>query len=266
MVGDSSVDVITGRNAGLWTCGVTYGFAPHTLCEAPPDVTVDHPENSRSIQLRPPPGRFFSPSNPNCHIARTTLEHSSQSCPWRNPMKTVPFGPMLCLAIASITPTAFAQQPAGLGPNQTQGFGASRSSLRSLTPKASTASTNRKTTSISTRKKRSRIPQNSKFLSARRESIPPSIHPEKSEKLRRRQPQIFVLVPDVLSRQRPESQRRDLLQGSSRRHNLRSSIGQSVDRFLWRDSRSLQGKPKSVYPVPRSRKEARHLHHARVES
>jgi len=43
MVGDSSVDVITGRNANLWTCGVTYGFAPHTLCEAPPDVTVDSP-------------------------------------------------------------------------------------------------------------------------------------------------------------------------------------------------------------------------------
>lgn len=43
MVGDSSVDVITGRNALLWTCGVTYGFAPHTLCEAPPDVTVDKP-------------------------------------------------------------------------------------------------------------------------------------------------------------------------------------------------------------------------------
>ena len=43
MVGDSSVDVITGRNANLWTCGVTYGFAPHTLCEAPPDLTVDTP-------------------------------------------------------------------------------------------------------------------------------------------------------------------------------------------------------------------------------
>jgi phosphoglycolate phosphatase len=43
MVGDSSVDVITGRNAGLWTCGVTYGFAPHTLCEAPPDLMVDKP-------------------------------------------------------------------------------------------------------------------------------------------------------------------------------------------------------------------------------
>lgn len=43
MIGDSSIDVITGRNAGLWTCGVTYGFAPHTLCEAPPDVVVDTP-------------------------------------------------------------------------------------------------------------------------------------------------------------------------------------------------------------------------------
>jgi phosphoglycolate phosphatase len=45
MVGDSSVDVITGRNASLWTCGVTDGFAPHTLCEAPPDVTVDSPRD-----------------------------------------------------------------------------------------------------------------------------------------------------------------------------------------------------------------------------
>jgi len=43
IVGDSSIDVLTGRNAGIATCGVTYGFAPHTLCEAPPDVTVDSP-------------------------------------------------------------------------------------------------------------------------------------------------------------------------------------------------------------------------------
>ena len=43
MVGDSSIDVLTGRNAGIATCGVTYGFAPHTLCEAPPDVIVDEP-------------------------------------------------------------------------------------------------------------------------------------------------------------------------------------------------------------------------------
>ena len=43
MVGDSSVDVLTGRNAGLWTCGVTYGFAPQTLQETPPDVLLERP-------------------------------------------------------------------------------------------------------------------------------------------------------------------------------------------------------------------------------
>jgi phosphoglycolate phosphatase len=43
IVGDSSIDVLTGRNSGIATCGVTYGFAPHTLCEAPPDVTVNSP-------------------------------------------------------------------------------------------------------------------------------------------------------------------------------------------------------------------------------
>ena len=41
MIGDSSIDVLTGRNAGMWTCGVTYGFAPHTLEEVAPDVVVD---------------------------------------------------------------------------------------------------------------------------------------------------------------------------------------------------------------------------------
>jgi phosphoglycolate phosphatase len=43
IVGDSSIDILTGRNAGITTCGVTYGFAPHTLCEAPPDLLVDTP-------------------------------------------------------------------------------------------------------------------------------------------------------------------------------------------------------------------------------
>lgn len=41
MVGDSSHDVLTGNNAGLWTVGVTYGFAPHSLELTPPDVLVD---------------------------------------------------------------------------------------------------------------------------------------------------------------------------------------------------------------------------------
>jgi phosphoglycolate phosphatase len=43
IIGDSDIDVLTGRNAGLWTCGVTYGFAPQSLSLAPPDVTVDSP-------------------------------------------------------------------------------------------------------------------------------------------------------------------------------------------------------------------------------
>ena len=49
IVGDSSVDILTGRNAGIATCGVTYGFAPHTLCEAPPDVVVDSPQELRDL-------------------------------------------------------------------------------------------------------------------------------------------------------------------------------------------------------------------------
>jgi phosphoglycolate phosphatase len=48
-VGDSSIDILTGRNAGITTCGVTYGFAPHTLCEAPPDVLIESPEQLREL-------------------------------------------------------------------------------------------------------------------------------------------------------------------------------------------------------------------------
>ena len=43
MVGDSQVDVLTARNAGMWSIGVTYGFAPRTLEQVVPDVLVDTP-------------------------------------------------------------------------------------------------------------------------------------------------------------------------------------------------------------------------------
>ena len=41
MIGDSSVDVLTGRNAGVATCGVTYGYAAETFREFPPDFQID---------------------------------------------------------------------------------------------------------------------------------------------------------------------------------------------------------------------------------
>lgn len=51
IVGDSHVDIRTGRNAGLWTVAVTYGFAPHTLEEEVPDVMVDAPQELSTIFL-----------------------------------------------------------------------------------------------------------------------------------------------------------------------------------------------------------------------
>jgi phosphoglycolate phosphatase len=49
MVGDSSIDVLTARNAGLWSLGVTYGFAPQSLDLTPPDVSVDHPDELAAV-------------------------------------------------------------------------------------------------------------------------------------------------------------------------------------------------------------------------
>ena|ERR1022692_54347 len=49
IVGDSHVDIETGRNAGLWTVGVSYGFAPHTLQQALPDVLVDTPHELAEV-------------------------------------------------------------------------------------------------------------------------------------------------------------------------------------------------------------------------
>lgn len=49
IVGDSHTDIETGRNAGLWTVGVAYGFAPHTLQAASPDVLIDHPQELAAL-------------------------------------------------------------------------------------------------------------------------------------------------------------------------------------------------------------------------
>ncbi|MGD0499867.1 MAG: HAD-IA family hydrolase [Bryobacteraceae bacterium] len=45
MVGDSSVDIRTARNAGVRACGVTYGFQPETLADPAPDILVDRMED-----------------------------------------------------------------------------------------------------------------------------------------------------------------------------------------------------------------------------
>jgi phosphoglycolate phosphatase len=45
MVGDSSVDIQTARNAHVKSCGVTYGFQPESLKTVPPDLLVDRMED-----------------------------------------------------------------------------------------------------------------------------------------------------------------------------------------------------------------------------
>ena len=42
MIGDSKVDVLTGRNAGAWSIGCQFGFGPQNLHEEAPDILVDH--------------------------------------------------------------------------------------------------------------------------------------------------------------------------------------------------------------------------------
>jgi phosphoglycolate phosphatase len=44
MVGDSSVDVQTARNAGIACCGVTYGFQPETLADPAPEILIGRME------------------------------------------------------------------------------------------------------------------------------------------------------------------------------------------------------------------------------
>lgn len=42
IVGDSDVDVQAGDNAGIWTCGVTYGIGTIDLDANPPDLLINH--------------------------------------------------------------------------------------------------------------------------------------------------------------------------------------------------------------------------------
>ena len=55
MVGDSEVDVLTARNANLWSIGVTYGFAPVSLERTRPDILVDTPQELAQALTRSPP-------------------------------------------------------------------------------------------------------------------------------------------------------------------------------------------------------------------
>jgi phosphoglycolate phosphatase len=41
LVGDSGVDVLTARNAGVWACGVSYGLGIEGLRAHPPDIMLD---------------------------------------------------------------------------------------------------------------------------------------------------------------------------------------------------------------------------------
>jgi phosphoglycolate phosphatase len=49
IIGDSDIDVLTARNAGIYSVGVTYGLAPHTLEDAPPDVLIDRPHELATV-------------------------------------------------------------------------------------------------------------------------------------------------------------------------------------------------------------------------
>ena len=53
IVGDSEIDVLTARNSGIYSVGVKYGFAPHTLENAPPDVLIDQPHELAEVLAQP---------------------------------------------------------------------------------------------------------------------------------------------------------------------------------------------------------------------
>jgi len=44
MIGDSANDVMTARNAGMYSVGLSYGLSPVSLEKVPPDVLLDRPD------------------------------------------------------------------------------------------------------------------------------------------------------------------------------------------------------------------------------
>lgn len=51
MVGDSAVDVLTARNAGIKSCGVTFGFQPETLAATAPDYLIHRMDELPGVVL-----------------------------------------------------------------------------------------------------------------------------------------------------------------------------------------------------------------------
>jgi phosphoglycolate phosphatase len=49
MIGDSAVDVLTGRNAGVKTCGVSWGYAVESFERTPPDARIDRFEELEAL-------------------------------------------------------------------------------------------------------------------------------------------------------------------------------------------------------------------------
>ncbi|HXZ79349.1 MAG TPA: HAD-IA family hydrolase [Terriglobales bacterium] len=56
MIGDSANDVLTARNAGMWSIGLNWGLSPESLQRVPPDVLIDRPDELGELLLAGPEG------------------------------------------------------------------------------------------------------------------------------------------------------------------------------------------------------------------
>jgi hypothetical protein len=79
IVGDSDTDVLTGRNAGVWTCGVTYGFGAHTLADAPPDFVIHDLRELPGLLDGRPQGPAREQAKDRRHSAESGVEKSHPS-------------------------------------------------------------------------------------------------------------------------------------------------------------------------------------------